>query len=90
MSPRRTPSLKSQGGQLITEAILIIVLLFGMTYLVANQFKNQELLKQLITGPWQSLAGMLQNGIWAPPKTGAVVHPNGHVRHMALAGEDAK
>lgn len=84
------PTLASQGGQMITEAILILVLLFGFTFLVANYFKNNEVLKQMITGPWQNLAGMLQNGVWATPEAGAVIHPNGHTRHIVITGEKAR
>ena len=82
--------LGRQGGQLVVEAVLILVMLMGFAVLAGNYFKDQEILRQLVTGPWQSLAGMLQNGVWAPPKTGAAVHPNGHVRHMVIVGDDAK
>lgn len=82
--------LRNQGGQMITEAVLIIVLLMGFTFMIANYFKNEEVMRQLITGPWQHLAGMLQNGVWAPPAAGAAIHPNGHVRHMVITGEDAR
>jgi hypothetical protein len=80
----------NQGGQMITEAVLILVLLMGITLMVANYFKSEEVLRQMITGPWQNLAGMLQNGVWAPPQTGALVHPNAHGRHIVIEGEDAK
>lgn len=84
------PNLAGQGGQLIVEAVLIIVMLMAFTMTVANYFKDNELLKQLISGPWQNLAGMLQNGVWAPPGAGAVIHPNSHIRHIVITGEEAK
>jgi hypothetical protein len=84
------PTLAAQGGQMIVEAVLIIVLLFGITFMVANYFKDKEVLKTLITGPWTHLAGMLQNGVWAPPAVGAAVHPNGHIRHIVITGEEAR
>lgn len=84
------PSIRSQGGQLIVEAVLIIVMMMGITMLTANYFKNSEVLKQLITGPWAHLSGMLQNGVWAPPGAGALSHPNGHERHVVITGEEAR
>jgi len=84
------PALNNQGGQLIVEAVLIIVMLVGFTFMVANYFKSNEVLKQLISGPWQNLAGMMQNGVWAPPAVGAAIHPNSHNRGVVITGEDAK
>jgi len=75
---------------MITEAVLILVMLFGITFMVANYFKDNEILKTMITGPWVHLAGMMQNGVWAPPQVGAAIHPNGHVRHIVISGEDAR
>ena len=82
--------LRGQAGQGVTEAILILVLLMGFTFLVGNYFKNQQVFRQLITGPWQHLAGMLQNGVWAPAATGAAFHPNSHGRHIVITGEEAR
>lgn len=87
---KKTPSLRSQGGQMITEAILILVLLVSITFMVANFFKNQEVMKKLISGPWANLAGMIQNGVWAPVGPGSAVHPNSHNRHIAIQGESAR
>lgn len=82
--------LAKQGGQMITEAVLIIVLLFGFTFAVATYFKDQEVLRQIITGPWQNLAGLLQNGVWQPLDRSMVNHPVGHTRHISIQGESAR
>ncbi len=84
------PNLSGQGGQMIVEAVLIIVMLVGFTFMVANYFKKNELLKQMISGPWQNLAGMLQNGVWAPPATGALIHPNAHNRGVVITGDEGR
>lgn len=85
----KKPDLNSR-GQAITEAVLIIVVLFGFTFLVANYLKKEEVLKRLITGPFTYLAGMLQNGVWAPPDSGAEMHPSIHFRHIVITGESAQ
>ena len=85
-----SPRLNNQGGQLILEAVLILVMLTGFGLAVGNYFKKNEVLRQLVSGPWQNLSGMLQNGVWAPPKTGAGQHPNGHNRHVVIDGENGR
>ncbi|MGZ3723899.1 MAG: hypothetical protein ACXVA9_13240 [Bdellovibrionales bacterium] len=81
------PNLHNQGGQLIVEAVLIIVLLMAVTFSVAHFFKGQDLIKKLISGPWVSLAGLIQNGVWLPVEQSNVSHPNGHGRHIVITGE---
>lgn len=82
--------IRNQRGQQVTEAILIMVVFIGFSTLVGRYFKDKEILKQLITGPWVNLAGMLQNGVWQPLERGAVSHPNGHGRHISIQGESAR
>lgn len=76
-----------QKGQAITEAVLILVMLFAFTFSVASFFKNEEILKKIVTGPFTYLAGMLQNGVWLPPEKGAASHPNRHFRHISVIGD---
>jgi Na+/alanine symporter len=80
-------ALNNESGQAVTEAVMILVLLMGFTFLVANYFKSREVLKQLIQGPFQHLAGMMQNGVWAPPGAGATKHPSSHDRHITVQGD---
>lgn len=82
--------LNGQKGQMVTEAVLIMVVLMAFTTLVARYFRDKEVLRQLISGPWVSLAGVLQNGVWLPRERGAISHPNGHTRHITIQGESAR
>lgn len=84
------PRLRSQKGQAVTEAILILVMMMGFTLLVARFLKNEEVLKKLVQSPFQHLAGLLQNGVWAPPPTSSLIHPNSHDRHITVQGESAR
>lgn len=90
MSAPQLPAMGQQSGQAIVEAVMILVLLFGITFMAAQYFKSQEIFRTMITGPWVHMSGMLQNGIWAPPQVGAVNHPNSHGRHIAITGESAR
>ncbi len=80
----------AQSGQMILEAILIMVMCLGFTFLVARYFKDEEVLKQLITTPWKTMAGMLQNGSWMTPEASNAQHPNGHFRHISIQGESSR
>lgn len=82
--------LKNQKGQAVTEAVLLMVLFMGVTLLVANFMKDEEVLKRLVQSPFQHIAGMLQNGVWAPHQTSAAIHPNSHGRHVSIIGEPGR
>lgn len=75
---------------MITEAILILVMLMAFTFVIANHFKNEAVLKTLVSDPWQSIAGLLQNGSWGTPDRTNASHPNGHGRHIVIEGESVK
>lgn len=79
---------KGQAGQMTTEMILILAALLLMTFLAASQFKDDELIKNFVNGPWRKLAGLLQNGSWSEPRTSMETHPTQHGRHSSLKGED--
>lgn len=79
--------VKNQKGQAITEAVLIMVVFLGVTFLVANYFKDEEIVAGLIKKPWQSISGMIQNGVWEEPTAGGPKHPSTYMRHVSLEGE---
>ncbi len=81
---------QGQSGQAVTEAILIIITFLGVTFAVTNYFREQEVLRSLISTPWQSLAGMIQNGSWGAPSRTNILHPNSHDRHISIRGESAR
>lgn len=68
-------SLSSQRGQATTEAILIIVVFVGMATLIANQFKQNEWLSDLVSKPWSILSGMIETGVWVDAKKAKNVSP---------------
>jgi hypothetical protein len=83
----KRPGLRNQNGQQIIEAVLLIVVFMGFATLVASFFNKNEILKELIGGPFQSLAGVMQNGVWATRTKGAANHPTSHFRHIVVTGE---
>jgi len=85
-----TATIRGQGGQLIIEGVLIIVVFMAITFAAAKYLKEKEVVKNLIQGPWLSLAGLMQNGVWGSPEKTNGSHPNGHFRHIVVEGDLAK
>ena len=79
----------NQSGQMLVEMLLLMTVLFGLTFAISAYFKNDEVFSKLISGPWQNLSGMIQNGVWAPPATAMKNHPNHHSRHVSVKGMSA-
>ncbi|MCC7404017.1 MAG: hypothetical protein IT288_06410 [Bdellovibrionales bacterium] len=78
-----------QTGQMVVEMLLLLTVLFGVTLAISSYFRKEEIFVQLISGPWQNLSGMIQNGVWAPPAASMHNHPNHHSRHVSLKGTSA-
>ncbi len=80
----------NQSGQLVVEAILLMVAMFSFVLVIANTFKKENFFAQIISAPWQNMSGMIQNGVWAPPGSSMALHPSQHARHRVLRGDDAR
>ena len=74
-------------GQATIEAVLILVVLLGVSALVAREFRSNEFFVNLVSGPWKKLDGMIQNGVWAEAKNSYGMHPNHMERHASIRGE---
>jgi hypothetical protein len=72
---------------MIIEYILIMVLLLGLATVAAREFRNNQFVANLVSGPWLRLSGMIQNGVWLPQETSNRLHPNQHRRHGTATGD---
>jgi hypothetical protein len=78
---------KSQKGQVSVEFILFAVIITFATTYVAKTIRSQQYVAQLVSGPWDMLAGMIESGVWKPQKEAKALHP-GHInRHASLKGQ---
>ena len=75
-------------GQMTVEMILILTILVGLTTFVSTQMRDNELLAEVVSKPWQVLAGMIQNGVWQPIDRSNAAHPNHAGRHATLKCEE--
>lgn len=80
----------SQSGQMIVEYVLLTVIVVGVALFISTQFRDNELLGEIVEKPWQSLAGMIQNGSWAPPSDSMQLHPNYRGRTTSVRGKELK
>lgn len=78
----------NQSGQMIIEAILIIVVLLSIALLVSREIRSNDIVSNLVSKPWKSLSGMIQNGSWGPVNSTNSAHPNLHKRHYSFRGEE--
>lgn len=73
--------IHNQQGQFVIEAILLMVVLVGLMTLVTTQVRESGLIAQMVTGPWDKIAGMTEFGVWSEPTDGnRRLHPNTHNR----------
>ena len=79
--------LKEQSGQMIVESILIMTMLVGFAYFISSYFRSNEIFARLISSPWTNLAGVIQNGTWAPPQKNMNLHPSDMDRRISLEGD---
>lgn len=86
LSPKSKKSAK-QKGQVTTELVLMIVVMFAVTLTVSTAFRNNEFLASLVSGPWNSLSGMIQNGVWGDPIETMKKHPNQFRRVSTVRGD---
>jgi len=76
-----------QGGQLLIEAVLLLFLFVTITMGLVRTFKSQKLLSVRISGPWDYVAGMIENGVWKTGAQGKSDHPNFNDRQITVKGE---
>lgn len=82
--------LNRQSGQMIVESVVIMLVLLTIMAVFTTTMKQNEIFSRLVVGPWQSLAGMLQNGAWGSPAQTMAFHPVFHDRRHTMIGEEAK
>jgi len=80
----------SQNGQALIEMTLMLAVLLGGIFFVSREFRSENFIARLVSGPWLSLAGMMQNGVWGAPSKTTTLHPNSFGRVTSPEGEAAQ
>ncbi len=77
-------AVNNQKGQLVIEAILIMVLTLGVSAFIFQFLREKEYFGRLTNGPWSRLQGMVQCGTWEPLNNGRCLnHPNNRGRNLS-------
>lgn len=64
---KKRSSLKgNQGGQVIIEYILMMVVVLTLSFMVQKFLKDSGYLRKMVFDPWGRLNGMVQCGVWNP------------------------
>jgi hypothetical protein len=74
-------TLKSERGQMTVEMVLLMIVALTIALMTSNFFKQKQVLKTLVGGPWAYIRTMNEYGVWLPNAQAAVAyHPNGMQR----------
>src|SRR5690606_38187619 len=88
-SDSMAPQLKrADSGQASTELILILVVLVTAVLAVSTAFRNEEYFATLVSGPWRSLQGLIQNGTYGSPDDTMSRHPSRFERAASARGDN--
>ena len=71
----------NQMGQATIEMILIMTVLFGLSVMISDAFKNNHFFATIIEGPWDYVDGMIQKGSWNTNADTRTLNPNAILRH---------
>jgi hypothetical protein len=74
-------SRKGQGGQLVVEAVLLMVVGMIITMMVTDFLRQKQFAQTLIARPWSTLSGMIECGVWSG--CGVDKHPSAQPRHAS-------
>ncbi len=68
--------IKKQSGQASVEAVLLLALLISLGVVLTNQFESNQIISNLVSGPWRSIDGMIRHGSWQPAGQAIQSHPH--------------
>lgn len=84
MKNKNASLLRNQQGQFVIEAVLLMVLSIGLLTAGLRVLRDGKAISNLVDGPWDRVAGMIESGSWQEPKAAARVHPNQRSRSLSL------
>jgi hypothetical protein len=76
--------VSDQKGQFLVESILLMVVFLGIFIAGTKSLRENHFLSNLIERPWAQVQGMIECGVWGPPKTACRFLPNQPKRSLSL------
>lgn len=68
--------LSNKNGQFVIEAVLLMVITIMLFTALMQSFKDKQILENIVSKPWQKIAGMIENGVWGDAVATKKLHPN--------------
>ncbi len=67
MKQNRLQELDPEAGQITVEIVLMLVVTVGIILAVSTAARKNQWLADLVSGPWNDLASIIQNGVPLAP-----------------------
>ncbi len=77
---RASKHIANEAGQMMIEALLLTIVMGAIAFTLTQKLKESKLAPNLVTGPWEKVAGMAESGVWDPASTAQKKHPNNFSR----------
>ena len=74
-------------GQIVIESVLLMVVMLSIFIASVNALRDGQFLAKLVERPWESVAGMIECGVWGTPATACKSLPNQKNRNISLQPE---
>lgn len=69
------------------EMTIMLAFLVAVAVTVSTAFRDNDVFANLVSGPWQALAGLIQNGVWGTPESTMSQHPAQYTRFSSVEGD---
>lgn len=79
-----TRIIKNNRGQNVIEMVLITVVTLIVATVIMKTIRSEQYVAKLVDGPWEIMAGMIENGVWGTPAKTKIHHPNYLRRHISF------
>lgn len=80
--------LRNQNGQLTMEAVLILAIFSSLALFVMKTARTQGWAASVVEGPWGTIRGMIEDGVWQNAKDSKANHPGQFKRHHSHQGTE--
>lgn len=80
----KTNLLNSQNGQLVVEAVLLLVVAMGIIMASTKLLRDNNFLAKIVNEPWMLVSGMAESGVWLDAQQARNKHPNNFKRVRTL------
>lgn len=87
MIPAKVKNREGQKGQLAIEAVLIVILLMSLSLFATKYMRDNNVLANMISGPWKVIAGMMATGNWTSEDEAYATGTHPHLNGMSRVGD---